>query len=155
MKTIIGAVLLAAAAACSASTAADVGHPTDVQNAAGDSVQVNGPLRLVVKDTLARPGVFYALPSITAETGAIVVSNTRYGSLCRLAVSGRADIQGNTIGLHVTFAERLTMCTSEIRALTYDATVSGLSHGTPYDVAVIHEENGQADTVRTATVVVR
>lgn len=155
MKTIMIAAAAMTVAACSAYSATDVTHATAAQNVIRDSIQANGQLLLVVTDSLARPGVMFALPSITAQQRSIVVSNTRYGSLCRLGVSGYADVHGNTIGLHVAFTERLTLCTAEIRSLRYDATVSGLSSGKAYDVAVIHEQNGAADTLRKETVVVR
>jgi len=156
MKSIIAAAaVVLGATACSANSATDVTHVVATQNVARDSIQASGPLLLVVTDSLARPGVMFALPSITPQQGSIVVSNTRYGSLCRFAISGYADVRGDAIGLHVAFTERLTSCTAELRAVRYDATISGLSRGKAYDVAVIHEQNGVADTVRKETVVVR
>ena len=155
MKTLMFAAAAFTVAACSANSATDLTHIGAAQNVIRDSIHANGPLLLVVTDSLAQPGVMFALPSITPREGAIVVSNTRYGSLCRFAVSGYADVHGNTIGLHVGFTERLTSCTAEIRSVRYDATISGLARATPYTVSVIHEQNGVADTVRSATVTVR
>jgi hypothetical protein len=116
-------------------------------------MRVNGPLRLDLRDFTSPPGIMFALPSVTPGTGNLVVENTRYGSLCRFEVSGRADVKGHTIGVHIGFAERLTVCTAEIRALTYKATLS-VPAGS-YDVAVIHENGNEADTLVKRAVTVR
>ena len=82
------------------------------------------------------------------------VTSTRSGSLCLFDVAGRADVSASALTLHLTFAERLTVCTAEIRALTYRAAVSGLAKGT-YDLRVIHEESGRQDTTVAQSVVVK
>lgn len=128
---------LAAAASCSAA-------PT--------SNDTNGPFHLEVKDFQTQGGIFWALPSVTPSAGKIVVENTRYGSLCQFDVSGNAQTDGNKIAVHVTFSERLTACTADIRALRYTATLSEPA-GT-YDVSVIHTNGTQTDTLARRTVVV-
>src|SRR4051812_18006978 len=92
-----------------------------VTTTSGDQsvVTESGGLRFEASDFLAQPGMLFAKPSVTAEGGTIVARSTRYGSLCRFAVTGHADVQANRIGLHVGFSERLTICTAEIRALSY------------------------------------
>jgi hypothetical protein len=123
--------------------------PTAVHNES----HVNGSLRLELQDYPTNAGIFFALPSVIAGDGNIVVENTRYGSLCRFAVDGHADQAGNTIGLHISFVERLTLCTQEIRALKYTATLTE-PPGT-YDVLVIHEDGTSPDTLVRRTVTVR
>jgi hypothetical protein len=146
-----GLLLLALTASCAASITGDDASGTDL-NGAQDTLKVNGPLRLALRDFSTPGGILWALPSVTPQAGAIVVENTRYGSLCRNAVTGRADIQARTVALHVTFSERTTICTGEIRALRYTATIA-TAPGT-YDVAVIHEENNRVDTLARRSVVV-
>jgi hypothetical protein len=145
----LAAIFTIGVAACSVSSMTGV----DSEFTASDSVVVTGPLRFSLKDFLATPGVLWALPSITPQTGAIVVENTRYGSMCIYAVTASADVSGRRVGLHVRYSQRLTSCTAEIRAIRYQATLS-LPAGS-YDVAVIHEENGSTDTLRKETVTVR
>jgi hypothetical protein len=138
--------------ACSgATTSRDGGRldPTAVHN----ETHVNGSLRLELQDYPTNAGIFFALPSVAAGDGSIVVENTRYGSLCRFAVDGRADQAGNTIGLHISFSERLTLCTQEIRALKYTATLTE-QPGT-YNVFVIHDDGSGPDTLVRRTVSVR
>jgi predicted ATPase len=147
-------MLLAVAASCAGQAATENDRLIDADTPAlQDSVQVNGSLRFAIRDFATSGGIFWALPSVTAGTQSIVVESTRYGSLCRYAVTGTSPIQGNRIELRVRFAERLTLCTADIRALSYTATVSGLS-GT-YAVAVIHEEGARSDTLALRTVTVR
>ena len=140
--------LLALAVACSGSTVA-----VDDHSATHDTVSVVGPLHLAVTDFTTHGGILWALPSITPAVGGVVVDNTRYGSLCRFDVAGRADVQGGRIDLHVEFGERLTLCTAEIRALRYTAIVDA-APGT-YAMTVIHHFGTTADTLRRETVVVR
>lgn len=149
-----GFSLLAALLVASCSGAlAPSGAPSDVgPSAVHSDTRINGALRLELVDSPTVPGIMFALPSVTGGDGKIVVENTRYGSLCVFAVDGHADASGNTIGLHITFEERLTTCTPEIRALKYTATITQ-PPGT-YDVLVIHEENAAADTLVRRTVAV-
>jgi hypothetical protein len=116
-------------------------------------VTVDGPLRLTVSDTPSQMGVFWALPFATATQSAMSVTNTRYGSTCQYALSGHADVGSSSITLLITFAERLTSCTKEVRALSYRADISGLAKG-PYDVVVIHDQSGNKQTVLTQHIVV-
>jgi predicted ATPase len=146
-------MVLAVSASCAGKALTESDRLIDTDTPASqDSVQVNGSLRFAIRDFPTGGGIFWALPSVTAGTQSIVVEHTRYGSLCRYAVAGRTQIQGNRIELHVDFAQRLTLCTADIRALRYTATVSGLS-GT-YEVAVIHEEGARSDTLALRTVTV-
>ena len=153
MKRAFAAAAIAIAAilgaACSVSSMTEV----DREFTASDSVVVTGPLRFTLRDFIATPGVLWALPSITPQTGSVIIENTRYGSMCIYAVTANADISGRRVGLHVRYSQRLTSCTAEIRALRYQATIS-LPAGS-YDVVVVHEENGSADTLRKETVTVR
>lgn len=115
--------------------------------------RVNGTLRLELTDYPTPPGIMFALPSVTGGDGHLVVENTRYGSLCLFAVDGRAETTDHTIALHVSFEQRLSVCTQEIRALKYSATIT--EPAGVYDVLVIHEENAAADTLVRRTVTVR
>lgn len=105
-----------------------------------------GPLTFQVEDFAAQAGVFWALPSVTTSAGTVTVQNTRYGSLCRLAVDGNAAVNGSHITLDVSFDERTNaVCTQEIRALRYTASIAAAA-GT-YDVTVVHHDGAQADTL--------
>ena len=140
------------AAACSG-TLAPSATPNDAgANAVHTDTRINGALRLELVDSPTVPGIMFALPSVTGSDGKIVVENTRYGSLCVFAVDGHADASGNTVALHISFEQRLTTCTPEIRSLKYTATITR-PPGT-YDVLVIHEENAGADTLVRRTVAV-
>jgi hypothetical protein len=148
-------VALAFCAACSASSTA-LATPDATngdQNVVQDSVQVNGPLRLAVSDFSTQGGIQWTLPSILPGPGSLLIENTRYGSLCRFAVTGNAEVHSSSIALHVKFGERLTICTADIRALRYTAMITAPA-GT-YNVSVIHEFGAQADTLVRRTVVVR
>jgi hypothetical protein len=137
--------LIAAASACSRGAT-----PPDSANE--QLVTATGPLRLEADDYATSAGILFALPQVTTASGTIGVSSTRYGSLCRFALAGDAQVSGRTVVLRVRFNERLTLCTGEIRALRYNATIT-VSPGT-YDVSVIHQENNEQNTlvVRTVTV---
>jgi hypothetical protein len=143
-----------AAIACT-SAAAPTQASTGDRSSTVDSVQVNGALRLEVHDMPAMQATapFETDAKVTGAVGAITVTKSQLGSLCRFAVEGNADVRGGKIGVHLTFVERLTSCTAEVRVLQYDATVSA-APGT-YDVAVMHELNGKVDTIARQTVSVR
>lgn len=108
-------------------------------------VTTTGPLRLTVTDFPTMAGVMWALPSVETSPSGVTVQSTRYGSLCELAVSGDASVRPGAVDLHIRFEERLTSCVADVRALKYEAQISGLSG--PYDLTVIHDENNHADTV--------
>lgn len=110
-------------------------------------------LRFVVRDSVAVPGFLFARPRISSMPGAVAVTATQYGSLCRNEVTAGVDISPPAITLTVKFAERLTLCTGEIRKLVYDAEIRGLAPGT-YDVTVVHAANGTVGPVSQAKVVV-
>jgi hypothetical protein len=150
-KFVLATVLLSVA--CSGAVATH-DTPTEIGTSPVHSeTRVTGALRLDLLDYPTNGGIMFALPSVSGGNGAIAVENTRYGSLCLLAVDGSADATGNTIALHMSFVERLTMCTAEIRALKYTATISEPPGS--YHVLVIHEENARTDTLVRTNVTVR
>ncbi|MEO7457112.1 MAG: hypothetical protein ABIY52_12690 [Gemmatimonadaceae bacterium] len=116
-----------------------------------EQVTVAGPLTFTVTDTLGFGGVLFAKPTVTVQPSGIVVTNTRYGSLCIYDVSGQAVVSSSTVSLRVKYVERLTSCTGEIRFLRYRAEIGGLT-AKSYTVYVIHEENNHSDTLVTQPV---
>ena len=112
---------------------------------------VDGLLTFTVSDTLGIPGISFAKPAISVDASKIVVTNTRYGSLCLYDVTGHADITANTVTLHVTYAQRLTVCTAELRFLRYRAEIGPLP-AKSYTVNVVHEENGHSEMLVTQAV---
>jgi len=150
LSFVVSAVAIACSSA-SAPTQSRIGDP----NATIDTVQVNGALRLDVQDmSLMRATAPYDGPaSISGATGAINLSKSQFGSLCRYAIAGSADVRGSKIGVHIAFTERLTSCTADVRVPQYDATVTA-APGT-YDVALVHEQNGVVDTIARQSVTVR
>lgn len=124
---------------------------TAITTSPDEEVTVDGPLRLAVSDAPAMMGVMYALPNVTTDRSTVIVTNTRYGSLCATAITGHADVTATTVTLRITYAERLTSCVAGVRAISYRAEVSGLT-GKAYEVRVVHEENGQSNTLVTRSV---
>lgn len=115
----------------------------------GDTlVTVTGPLTLAVSDFAANAGVLWVQPGAQGSAGAITATAIRYGSLCAIAVTGRADIVGTRVSLHITYAPRAgAVCTTEIRAIRYDAVVRGLAPGR-YEVHLLHstgDANSEAE----------
>jgi hypothetical protein len=148
MKRIALALLVISAACGRTPAATDALSPSD----ASSQTITRGALTLTVRDFPTPGGIFWALPFVVTAPSMVTVTNTRYGSLCRLAVDGSSSVVGRTLTLDITFVERLTVCTAEIRALSYSAVIDGLS-GT-YELNVVHHENARADTVVRRTVVV-
>jgi hypothetical protein len=147
--------LVLAVVAIASSSACNGTHPTaDVTVLPNERVLVVGLLRLAVSDAVSPGGILFARPSASAADSTVTVTSTRYGSLCQYDVSGHADVSASAITLHVAFVERLTVCTAEIRSLTYRAAVSGLAKGA-YDLHVIHEESGRQDTTVAQSIVVK
>ena len=107
-------------------------------------------LTLTATDRVSAPGILFTRPRVTPSTGKLTVASTRYGSLCRYELFGDVNLTGSTITLVVTFAERLTLCSQEIRALSYEADITA-PKGT-YDVIVIHQQDAQRDTAQRITV---
>jgi hypothetical protein len=132
--------LLLGTACSSATLAGDSGEGTN------EIISTDGPLRLTVTDAPTAMGIMFARPVASVTGSGVTVANTRYGSECVYAVTGHADVGANTITLRIAYAERLALCTAEVRALTYRAEVNGLSQKA-YDLQVIHEESGRMDTV--------
>jgi hypothetical protein len=139
--------LLALAACGSASVTA-----TETQR---DAVRtMNTQLHLTVTDAPAQPGLLFIAGTVTGGPGMVTVSSTRYGSLCTTEITAHADVASGKITLFVHFAERLTICTADIRAITYRAEVGRLAAGT-YDVSVVHANaDGNTGTVLTQRVTV-
>jgi hypothetical protein len=138
---------LAFTAACS--TAPSDATKPDLNERPGETA-----LALNVTDALGSPGLISALPSVTGEAGLIRVQHTRYGSLCRYAVTGEAQVEGSRVAVHITFAEKLSICTEELRALTYIGTLPSAAGS--YDVLVIHHEpDTRTDTLVRKTVNVK
>ena len=101
-------------------------------------VTISGPLTLTVSDFATNVGVLWVQPGALGSAGAITATAIRYGSLCAMAVTGRADIVGTRISLHITYAARTgTVCTAEVRAIRYDAVIRGLAPGR-YEVHLLH-----------------
>ena len=116
-------------------------------------VVVDGRLTLTITDFPAQMGVLWVAPSAEGGQGAVAAHAIRYGSLCALAVSGRAEVTGNRVVLHVAFEPRLTLCIAEVRGLRYDAAIAGLAPGR-YEVHILHDErDGRGESeVRVQTV---
>jgi hypothetical protein len=102
-------------------------------------VVVDGRFTLTVTDFPAQMGILWVAPSAEGGQGAVIAHAIRYGSLCALAVSARAEVTGNRVALHVDFAPRLTLCVAEVRGLRYDAAIGGLAPGR-YEVHILHDE---------------
>lgn len=113
-----------------------------------------GALRLDLSDSPSRIGILFTRPIAEASTGAVTVTSTRYGSLCRYAVTGSSVVDNRSIVVHVRFAETTALCTADIRALTYRATVGGLAAGT-YSMRVLHDESSASEEVLSQSIVVR
>ena len=111
-----------------------------------DIVSIDGQLRLDVTDKPTIGGVLWALPSASTGPSMVSVTQTMYGSLCRYAVAGHADVTDTAITIRLEFAERLTSCTTEIRALTYNAQVTALTKK-QYDLRVIDVRGTAQDTL--------
>jgi hypothetical protein len=150
LSFLVSAIAIACSSA-SAPTQPRIGDP----NATIDTVQVNGALRLEVEDMplMRATAPFDGPASITGGTGAVILFKSQYGSLCRYAIAGNADVNGSKIGVHIAFTERLTSCTADVRVLQYNATVTA-APGT-YDVALIQERNAAVDTIARQSVIVR
>lgn len=151
----LSSLLVAAVAlgACSSGSTAPAGVALTVaSDSLGDRIQTNGPLSLYAMDFPAVNGSVYPPAIVAAETGGVVVSRTQAGSLCQFELTGSATVAPGKLTVDVTFLERLTSCTAELRSLRYTAAVTAPS-GT-YDVIVVHHRNNQADTVAHQSVVV-
>ena len=146
------ALSVSVAAACGRGAATAPGTTDDQRSATHTLVLTNGALRLDLSDFPAQPGVMWALPSVAAAPGAIVVGATQYGSLCIFEVTGEAQVQGSAVEIRLHFSERLTVCTADVRALRYTATLS-VPPGT-YDVTVVHDYGDRGGPLRHATVTV-
>lgn len=115
-------------------------------------VSVAEPLTLTATDAPAQPGMLWVRPLVTGAAGAVSVRSTRYGSLCRYETHGQASVRPGSITLEIQFLERTTLCTGDVRALTYDAQIKAPA-GT-YDVTVVHQENGAREVAQRQTITV-
>ena len=104
-------------------------------------VTTEGRVTLTVADAPAQPGMMFITGTVVGGQGNVVVSSTRYGSVCATNIAAQADVAGNTITLVVTYSERTALCTADIRAVTYHAEIGSLAPGL-YDVHVIHANAG-------------
>lgn len=146
MRQILLPLTLLALAACSGTS---LSAPTS-----DPLVSVAGPLTFTVSDAPALPGVLWIAPTAEGARGAVNAYAIRYGSLCSTAVSARADVVGAQVYLHVAFAPRQgAICSQEIRALQYNARITGLAAGR-VSVHILHSEDGGAteSEVRVQTV---
>lgn len=135
-----------ALAGCSSATSVKATLPSE-------QVSDVGALHLVVSDAVAQMGVLWALPSVTTTAGAVHVQQTTYGSLCALAVTGTSDVGAGVITLHVTYTPRATLCTQEVRALTYKADISAIPAGS-YEARVVITNDAGTNTIVSRAVVV-
>jgi hypothetical protein len=109
-------------------------------------VSVVGPLTLTVSDFPAMAGVLWIAPTAAGARGAVTASAIRYGSLCAIAVTGRAEVVGSRVSLHVTYAAREgAVCTQELGGLRYDAVIAGLAPGR-YEVHLLHTQDGAPES---------
>ena len=130
-------VLLVALLGCS-DVATSTGQLTD------PTVTIVGPLTFSVSDFPAALGVLWIAPTAGGARGAITATSIRYGGLCTTEVTGRAEITGARVALHVDYSARPgAVCGKDIRALRYDAVIAGLAPGR-YDVHLLHSEGGGA-----------
>lgn len=139
-------VVLFVAAACSGSNLA----PLD--DAANKQTLKDGALTFTASDFTAPGGILWVRPTPVVSKGNIAIQSTRYGSLCQYDVAPHVDVGNGAITMHVSFSQRLTVCTAEIRALRYDAEL-GVPAGS-YALTVIHDEGTARDTVIKQTVAV-
>ena len=138
----VALIALALGAACSGSAGV---VPADGAASEKAVTTVEGPLRLEVSDFRTVGGIMWTLPQINTSRSTLVIQETRYGSLCQNEVTAHADIRPGAVDLHVRYTERFTSCVADVRALKYDATLTGLSGS--YDLTIIHDENGRSDTL--------
>ena len=140
--------VLALACGCASTITVPITPPGD------KVVTMSGPLTLTVSDFATNAGVLWVQPGAVGSAGAVTAMAIRYGSLCATAVTGRADIVATRVFLHITYAVRTgAVCTTEIRALRYDAVIGGLAPSR-FEVHLLHsngDANGEAE-VRVQTV---
>lgn len=145
MRILFRVVALAALTACSAAVTTE-GTRSD------SLVTTEGQLTLTVTDAPANPGIMFIAGTVTGGHGKVIVSSTRYGSVCATDVAAHADVGTGKITLTVTYSTRAAFCTADIRAITYHAEIGSLEPGT-YDVDVIHKNaDGSGGTVLTQRV---
>jgi len=108
-------------------------------------ISTEGQLTLTVTDAPAQPGIMFITGTVVGGHGNVVVSSTRYGSVCATNIAAHADVASNKIALVVTYSERTAICTADIRAITYHAEIGSLAPGF-YDVTVTHATAGAGQT---------
>lgn len=117
-------------------------------------VTIDGPLTMTVSDAPATGGVLFVSAVVTGGAGRVTVRSTRYGSLCSTGVAGHADVSPGQITFKAIYSERLTVCTADIRSITYVGQLDGIAAG-EYDVHVLHTNpDGTGGTVSTQYVTV-
>ena len=141
---------LVAMAACSSSVT--MPDRTTPEIASDEVVTTDGQLRFLVGDNPAQGGMMFIAGTVVGEQGRVVVTSTRYGSVCATNVTAHADVATGKITLAVKYSARLAICTAELRAITYRAEISALPAGT-YDVDVVNTNaDGTTNTVLTQRV---
>jgi hypothetical protein len=144
MRMVFPVLALAVLSGCSATMT--------TEGARSDSlITTEGQLRLAVADAPAQPGMMFITGTIVGGHGNVVVSSTRYGSVCATNIAAHAEVATSKITLVVTYSERTAICTADIRAITYRAEIDSLAPGS-YDVTVIHATAGTGETVLTERV---
>src|ERR1044071_5578417 len=99
---VIVGVVVACAGARSTTAADDAAQDQTI-------VETNGPLRLETHDAPLTPSnsAYDTIPKFAGTAAAITIARSQLGSLCRYAVTGSADTQGDKVGVHIVFTERL------------------------------------------------
>ena len=86
MRILLQGLALAALSACSATTAA-----TDLSRS--DAIVTSDErLTLTVADAPTRPGIMFVAGTVVGGQGKVVVSSTRYGSVCATNITAHADV---------------------------------------------------------------
>ena len=130
MRTMLIAVSAALLAACGDGTKA-------LQPSQKDRTPSQPQLSFTVTDDPAPPGIMFTAGKIVGGSGTVTIESTRYGSVCADDVTAIDDIAAGKITLKVTYRARAeAICPAVIRAITYNAHITGLSAG-DYAVTVI------------------
>ena len=127
---------LVSLAACTSAASPIIDAPGPVVT----SIVSDGALRVVLTDSPGRPGLLLVAPTVSGGPATIGAHAVRYGSLCTLAISAHAVVQGTHVTIRVTYASRPgASCPNEYRLLAYQADLGSLPAET-YDVTLEHEE---------------
>ncbi len=139
MRTYLAVLTLAALAACS-DGAVTLQPAQDRLGSGGQQLSFSA------SDAPAQPGILFIAGDVVGGQGTVTFTRTQYGSVCRNELTAHADVSTGKITLFVDIAERLTVCTADIRALTYKAQLSGLAPG-DYEISVVHTNPDKSSVV--------